>query len=162
MHTSQNTDSNGVQRIVSDIVDLCELQWQLLTVDGQEAKRRAVKAAVVLAIAASVALASLLSATIGLAWLLHEWSGLTEGLSFLIVSGAALLLAGIAGLYGLQLLSKAGESLHESRREFAENIRWLKGVVLYPKTSARNQLRHGTFSPEHVDREESRFRNFRT
>lgn len=157
MTSTHKACSNGVQRITADIFDLCELQWQLLTVDAQEARRRAIKAALVLAIATCIALASLLSTLFGLAWLLHEWSGLAVGWSFLIVGGVALLLSLLAGLLGLQLLSKAGESLDGTRREFAENIRWLKGVILNPKTSARNQLRHDSFPADQVDLEESRF-----
>lgn len=162
MHTTEPTNnSKGVRRVVSDIVDLCELQWQLLTVDGQEAKRRAVQAAVVLAIAICIALASLPSVTIGLGWLLHDQIGLSVGLSLLIVGSVALLLALIAGMIGLRILSKAGDSLDETRRELAENIRWIKGAVLHPHSSARNQIRRESFPPDHVDPEKSRFRNDR-
>jgi uncharacterized membrane protein YqjE len=157
-----HADSNGVQRVLSDIVELCELQWQLLNVDGQEAKRRAVKAAIVLAVATCVALAGLLSATIGLGWLLHEQSEIPVGLAFLMVAGVALVFAVLAGVIGLRLLAKASESLNETKREFAENVRWIKGVVLHPKTSARNQLRRESFStacgePERTQAERARF-----
>jgi uncharacterized membrane protein YqjE len=145
MNGDQN--SSGFARVVSDIVDLCELQLQLLAVDSQEAKRRGVKAAICLAFAAIVTLTATITAIIGLGYVVHEQFNFSIGQSLLIVSAVAVHIAIIAGYLGAKLLGKANDSLSEVKSEFAENMRWIKGVVLKPSQSPRNQLRRETFTP---------------
>ena len=144
----QQERQGGFQRVISDIVDLCELQWQLLTVDGQEAKRRAVKAAILIAFGGVVALSGITAAVIGCGWLMHEQFELSPGVSFLLTSGIAMTLAVVCLLLGAKLLGRANASLSEAKREFSENVKWVKSVVLSPNTSPRNQLRREDFAPE--------------
>lgn len=144
---SNERDQGGFSRVISDIVDLCELQLQLLSVDSQEAKRRGVKAIICLAFAATIALTAAMTAMIGLGFILHEQYDFSVGQALLIVSGGAILVAAIAAFLGAKLIGKANDSLSEVKSEFAENMRWIKGVVLKPSQSPRNQLRRETFSP---------------
>ncbi len=96
----KNSGTRGFQRVLTDIVDLCELQWQLLSVDGQEAKRRAVTGGVFVAAGGVVALASTTSAVLASGWLLHEQFALSVGVSFLITTAVALVVAMIGLLIG--------------------------------------------------------------
>jgi len=155
----QSYKRGGFQRVIADVIDLCELQWQLLSVDGQEAKRRATNAAVFLCVGAMIALCALLAAVLGAGWLLAESTIFGVGVSFLIVAAVALLIALVTLWLGARSLSKANESLSETKREFNENVQWIKSVILQPETSPRNQLRHGSFPTEHVPPDESRFRD---
>jgi len=144
---SNEHNQGGFGRVISDIVDLCELQIQLLSVDSQEAKRRGVKAIICLALAAIITLTAAITAMIGLGFVLHEQYDFTVGQALLIVSGSGILIALVAAFLGAKLIGKANESLSEVKSEFAENMRWIKGVVLKPDQSPRNQLRRETFSP---------------
>ncbi|MGB7347212.1 MAG: phage holin family protein [Pirellulaceae bacterium] len=144
---SNDRNQSGFGRVINDIVDLCELQIQLLSVDSQEAKRRGVKAIICLAFAAIVALTAAMTAVVGLGFVLHEQYDLTVGQALLIVSGGTILIALLAAYLGIKLIRKANDSLSEVKSEFAENMRWIKAVVLKPDQSPRNQLRRETFSP---------------
>lgn len=153
--------STSATRLLGDIIELFELQWQLFAVDSAEAKQKSTKAIIFLALAFVAAMAGLMSAVLGIGWSLQEMTALSAGLSFLIVSGITLLTAAGLAVVALKSLSNANESLSETKREFGENIKWLKGVILHPKTSPRNQIRHASFRAENVPIEESRFQHLR-
>ncbi len=156
MRPQSNGAIGGLQHVISDILDLCELQWQLFSVDGQEAKRHCVKAGICLAIGLEVALAAFLAAVLGVGWLLHEQYALPVGTSILIASGVALLLAVATLLVAARLLAKASEALKETRRELGENVRWIKSVVLQPGSSSSNQRPQTGAAPEIVSADASR------
>jgi uncharacterized membrane protein YqjE len=156
-----NHRADGVRRIINDLTDLCELQWQLLQIDSQEARRYATRSFLLLVITACLLLPGLLAAALSAGWLIHEFTALSVGFAFLVVSIAVLLFAAICGFLSLRTFSKASASLSETRREFSENVRWVRSVFLKPSTSARNQLRHESFSPSEVPHNESRFQHFR-
>ncbi|TWU58254.1 phage holin family protein [Rubripirellula reticaptiva] len=144
---SEERNQGGFGRVIGDIVDLCELQFQLLSVDSREAKRRGIKAVIFLALAAIITLTAAMTAMIGLGFVLHEQFDLTAGEALLIVSSIAMFVAMIAALTGAKMIGKANDSLIEVKREFAENMRWIKAVVVKPRQSARNQFRRETFPP---------------
>ncbi|NND96121.1 MAG: phage holin family protein [Pirellulaceae bacterium] len=147
MHQTQ-TRSGGFQRVMSDIADLCELQWQLLSVDGQEAKRRAVRAAIFIGIGGITALSGLMALMLAIGRVIHEQFDLSLGIAYLITAAVALVIAGLSMLIGAKLVGRANASLSESKQEFAENVRWIRSVLLKPSTSPRNQLRREDFAPE--------------
>jgi len=151
-NTSQQAQQSSFQRVMSDIADLCELQMQLLSLDSQLAKRRAIKAVVFLLVAGIVAFCAFVVAAVAVGYLIHEqlqWplsaSMATAGLIFLV-------LAGLSGWLGSRQIGKANAALSETKRELSENVRWIKSVMLAPKTSPRNQLRREDFPPEFVER----------
>jgi len=159
MHSDQK--SSGVRRVIADIIELCELQWQLLTVDGQEAKRRAVKGVIYLMISLLSGIAATFAAVLAAGWLLHDQLGWSVGIALTLVSGVSIVITGLAGLMGTRTMVKANASLRETKEEFSENVRWIKQVVLEPHSSPCNQLRRGNFSPDLVDCCESRFQHLR-
>lgn len=151
----QNQQSGGFHRVMQDVIELCELQWQLLAVDGEEAKRRGVKGIALLVCGALVLLAAFNALVIGVGYLLHEYFEFSIGIGIVISCGAFFVLALISCLLGARSLGKANESLAETKREFAENVRWIKSVVLSPRTSARNQLRRESFPIDRMHPQES-------
>lgn len=136
-----NTDQPaGVRRVISDVADLAELQLQLLAIDGQEAARRSVAAVVWLAIAVVLLISTTTALLVALGWILHETVEWSMGLSLLTVAGIALL--GTCLVLGLAYLSlkRAVGAMSETGAEFAENLRWLKAVIVSPD-SPRNTIR---------------------
>ncbi len=141
---------SGFRQVIRDCFDMFELQIELLSVDSQEARRKAGFAIVLGGTAAGLGASMITVLMIALGFVLHEQAEFTVGVSLLIVCGAAaavmVALAGIA----LWLLRGASTALAEAKSEFAENLRWIKATILSPDASARNQLRAESF-PDPVE-----------
>jgi Putative Actinobacterial Holin-X, holin superfamily III len=135
---------SGFRRVVRDIADLCELQVQLLAIDGKVAAGRGGAAAVVLTIAAIFGLSAVLTCLLALASLLHEQAAWTVSSSLLAAAGVAALIGGLFALIGMSFYKKAMSAFDETRSEFAENLRWLKAAVA-PETSPRAQVSENSF-----------------
>lgn len=137
---------SGFRQVVRDCFDLLELQIELLSVDSQEARRKAVSALALGGTAAAIGASMVTVLMIALGFILHEQAEFTVGVSLLIVCGVAaaviITLAGIASW----MLRGASSALAETKSEFVENLRWIKATILSPDTSARNQLRAESFS----------------
>lgn len=137
---------SGFRRVVRDVADLCELQIELLAVDGKVATRRSGIAIALLLISAIFALAAITAAVIALAALLHENAHWTISSSLLAAAGIAAAAGILFTIIGLIVLRKALSALDETRSEFAENLRWIKAVVVAPETSPRAQVREDSFN----------------
>jgi len=146
---NQSQPVSGFQRVFKDVSDLCELQWQLLSVDSQQAKQQATRAVICLTAAGVIAFCGLSAAAIGVGFVLQESFDLYPGVGMLLSALIFLIIAGLATLIGIKLIGKANASLSETKQEFAENVRWIKSVIISPQTSARNQLRREDFPPEY-------------
>ncbi|KAA5542635.1 phage holin family protein [Roseiconus nitratireducens] len=136
---------SSVRRVMGDVIDLCELQMQLLSVDAQSAQRKLTRAVACGATAAVLAGSALTAAVFGGGYLLHELTELTVGVSMLIVSGAVFVVVAIMLFVAISSLNAAAAAMSETKSEFAENLRWLKATLISPETSARNQLRDESF-----------------
>lgn len=136
----------GIRRVVRDIADLCELQLELLAVDGKEATRKSTKALAILMIATVFGLAAVTAATFALASSFHEIAKWPMSGSLLAAGGIAALLAGIFAALSLVQLKKAMSALDETRSEFAENLRWIKAAIITPETSPRAQVQQDSFA----------------
>src|SRR6056297_54170 len=142
---------NSFQNVTRDILDLCELQMQLLSVDSQAARRKMTRAAVYGLTAMASAGAALTVLLVGLGFLLHELADLSAGTGLLIVGGVTFLI--VLGLLAAAWFAvrSAASDLNETKSEFAENLRWLKATIVSPGSSPRHQLRSETF-PEFDER----------
>ena len=78
---------SGFRRVVRDVADLCELQFELLAVDGKIAVHRSAIAAVTLLIGAIFGLSAVVAIVLALASLLHEQAGWTISSSLLAAAG---------------------------------------------------------------------------
>jgi hypothetical protein len=135
---------SGFRRVVRNIADLCELQVQLLAVDGKVAAGRGGTAAVVLTIAAIFGFSAVVTSLLALASLLHEQAAWTVSSSLLAAAGVAAVIGGLFTLFGTIFYKKAMSAFDETRSEFAENLRWLKAAVA-PETSPRAQANENSF-----------------
>ncbi|WP_197167751.1 phage holin family protein [Neorhodopirellula pilleata] len=144
-----NTQS-GFRQVIRGCCDLFELQLELLSVDSQEARRKAISALALGGSAATLGASMITVLMIALGFLLHEQADLTVGLSLLIVCAVTLvLIVTLAGI-AFRLLRAASSALAETKSEFLENLRWIKATIISPDTSARNQLRSESY-PDPVE-----------
>lgn len=142
--------TEGFQRVTRDIIDLCELQMQLLAIDSRESMRKAISAVVLVSIAGVLGIVALTVLLLSAAWGLHDIFGWSLSAALLTVGVVAGLITMILMFAGLRAIRAAGRLLEEPRGEFAENLRWLKGVLLTPDRSARYQLRRESFNDRYA------------
>lgn len=123
-------ERTGFKRLIGDFADLCELQLELLAVDGKKACKTGFMAAVFLSLAIATAISVTTVLFAALAWFIHatwEWS---PGNS-LLMSGAIGALISIVLLVATYLSAKYSiASLEETRGEFAQNLAWLKSLIV--------------------------------
>ncbi len=120
-----NSANTSFRQVVRDVVDLCELQLQLLSVDSQEARRKSIRAAVLAGIAVTLIGSMLTALLIALGFIVHENVGLTVGMSILAVCGVVASGAAMMLVIAAKLLKAAAASMGETKSEFTENLRWL-------------------------------------
>lgn len=140
VNNGHRSRASGFRDIVGDCVELGGLQLQLLSVDGKEASQRAAKGLVLCGAGALFGLTTLLTATLGGGWLIHEWGGLSVGVSLLIMAGCTLLLTVGLAVVGGMLFKRAVDSMQETASELRTNVKWIKEVLFDPESS-RNQMR---------------------
>lgn len=138
-------DSSSFRKVTRDILDLCELQMQLLSVDSQAAKRELARAAGSAAAAATLAGSALTVALFGGSFLLHEQTSLSVGGALLTIGAVAFATVALLLLVAYHAARSAAAAMSETRSEFAENLRWLKATLISPESSPRNQFRSETF-----------------
>jgi Putative Actinobacterial Holin-X, holin superfamily III len=132
----------GFRRVVRDIADLCELQLELLAVDGKVAANRLGAAVALFAIAGCFAFSAVTVTVLSIASLLHEEANWTVSSSLLAAAGIAALVGGIVITIGLVVGKKALESLDQTRTEFAENLRWIKAAIVGQDSDSENPVDH--------------------
>lgn len=147
MHNPEDTNESlsSFQRVVRDVLDLCELQMQLISVDSQAAKRSLVRAIACGATALAIAGSALTVAMVAAGFLLGEFTELTTGGALLVVSAAFFAIVIVLGWLAMKAILAASAAMSETKSEFAENLRWLKSTLISPQTSARNQIRRDSF-----------------
>lgn len=137
--------TTGFRRVVRDIADLCELQAELLAVDGRVAADRSGKAAAMLMVAAIFGVCAVAASVFALASFLHEQASWTISSSLLASAGIAAVIGVLFALVGWTIWKQALSALDETRSEFAENLRWIKAAVIAPESSPRAQVNENSF-----------------
>ena len=132
--------------MVRNVFDLAELQFQLLSVDSQEARHKATKAIVLIASAIALSSAMLTVALFGTGYVLHENLQWSIGASMLAVSGATAVVILLFLIIAARLVKSAAAAMQETKAEFTENLRWIKSTILSPQTAPHNQIRRESFS----------------
>ncbi|WDQ14994.1 phage holin family protein [Rhodopirellula sp. P2] len=135
----------SIQKVLRDVLDLCELQLQLLSVDAQAAKRKLTTAAIFAVIALALAGSALTVSLVGLGFLLDEMTELSTGGALLTLAVVTFAIVGGLLFIAAKAIQAATDAMSETKSELAENVRWLKATMLSPSTSARNQLRRESF-----------------
>jgi len=151
---------SGIKRLIHDITDLIELQFELFAVDGKLFFSKSLVGLTCLTIASATAISSV---TIGLSslagWLHfeHEW-GVPAAL---LVAAALGLLITTCLLVGVFVSARSAmASVGESRTELKENVAWLKALLLrdnFPPGSSGDEEHepHDAFNTEFYRQRES-------
>lgn len=140
--------NSSFQKVIRDLVDLWELQWQLFSVDAQAAKRSLGRSIVCSLVALLLVGSGITVFLFGLGFLLDEWTQLSTGMSLLAVGVATLVVVGVLLLIAMSGAKTAAAAMDESKSEFSENLRWLKATLIVPESSPRNQFRRESFTNE--------------
>lgn len=146
---------SSIQRVIRDVIDLCELQMQLLSVDSQAAKRKLTGALACGAAAATLAGAALTVLLVGGGLLLGETTSLSPAGGLLVSGGLTFAVVVLLLILALTAVRSAAAAMNETKSEFAENLRWLKATLISPEASARNRMRSESF-PDHELHDEPR------
>ncbi len=138
--------NSSFQKVIHDLIDLWELQWQLFSVDAQAAKRSLGRAIVCSLVALLLVGSGFTVFLFGLGFLLDEWTVLSTGTALLIVGAGTLVVVGVLLLIAMSGAKSAAAAMDESKSEFSENLRWLKATLVAPDSSPRNQFRRESFT----------------
>lgn len=130
-HAAQERESvtRNVADLAHDVITLAELQCRLLGADLREGAGKSRMPAVMLVTAPILALAALPVILFGCARGLMMATGWSEAAALVTVGGGALLLAGVLGWIGWSRLRSATRILSRSKREFTENLHWIKTAL---------------------------------
>lgn len=124
---------SGFQRVVTDIGELCELQWELFLVDSREARKSLAPAMLATIAVICLVVAAIVAFTLGLAWTLAQQTALDMGSALLLVALFAALIALGSIWFAWSQMNHALDHYRDSRSEFSENLRWLKSTLLQPE-----------------------------
>lgn len=152
--------TDGFRRVLKDCIELAELQFQLLSIDSQEARRTMSVAAAMCGVAAAVGSSMTTVLLFALGYLIHEQSELSVGVSLLIVCGFTFVLIAMLGWFSLRLVRTAASAMAETKSEFVENLRWIKSTILERDGFGRDQQRGESFdAPPGVSSQQDRYVN---
>lgn len=129
----------NLAEFASDVTTLAELQTKLAVLDMKASAGKMAVPVVVLVVSGVLALAALPVLLLGLGELLAQFTTLSRGFSYLIVSGAFLVLAALLTVVSLPRIGPAFASFERSNEELTRNIAWLKTVLAH---SGRHPTHH--------------------
>jgi Putative Actinobacterial Holin-X, holin superfamily III len=120
-----------------DALTLAELQFQLVELDLHDAQRRLTSGLSLLSIGALVG-ASTLPALIGAVSLgLAQIAKIELWIALLINVGVALFISICAMIVGTRKLKLQGGVFTRSRKEWRQNVKWLKAMLSHPEKHHR-------------------------
>ena len=134
---------SNVGDFVHDILTLSELQGRLLLVDAQQARDRAIRPAVLGAVAAVLLLASFPVALFGVAELL-TLAGLPTWAALLISAGIGIVVSGLLGWLAWRAIRSTFQVFDRSREEFSQNLTWIKSALRSGTRPSRSVARTET------------------
>jgi glucan phosphoethanolaminetransferase (alkaline phosphatase superfamily) len=141
-----NQPATGIRRVVRDVADLCELQLELLAVDGKEATQRSAAAFGMVLVASVFGLSAVTVAVLALASALHENWEWTLSSSLLAAAGIAALGAIMFAILSFIFVKRAVSAFNETRSELAENMRWIKFAIVSSEYSGYENGKQKNFN----------------
>jgi len=121
----------NVAEFGNDVMTLVELQAQLAALDFNEAKSRAIIPLVLIVVSASLLLASLPVALLGIAWLVAAALSVSIGWAALLTAAVVAVVAVVVSAVSLNRLLGSLESFRHTREELARNVAWLRTVLVH-------------------------------
>lgn len=154
------TSGNGSRRsatvgtVIGDIAELVELQLKLIALNSQEAKSKAVSAAMMGTVAAGLFAMACLFTLGAVALALYQYTELAMWSAFAVVGLSCLAVAGILGWLASRHFKECTHAWSVSKRELSENVRWLKQSLTGhapPSTRSETSSTADTYHP-HFER----------
>ncbi len=121
--------ARSIGSMVSDVLSLTELQYQLFKSDTTEAVQRTYLAISVLLVGSLIILSCLPVGLMALVHLVHQTTELSLGISYAIVMAIGLLFGSLIGYVGFRRLQNVGNVYRRSQEELTQNVRWLKSSL---------------------------------
>lgn len=140
---------SSIGSLLSDLVDLFELQVELFRVDSQAAKESFGKSVVLGAAAVMLSGSAMTVLLLGLGFLLRDYTSIPTGIAVTVTGAIALAFVGILAWAAVRSVQQAAACMTQATSELSENLKWIKATLISPNTSARNQIRRESF-PEHA------------
>lgn len=119
----------GFKRVARDVTDLCELQLQLLAVDGKVATRRGALAGLALGLALTISVSAITTLLLSAGWAVHEFFHWPVSGGLLLSAGVALVVVVVLVWIAYRALKQALGCLDETRSEMAQNLKWIKSML---------------------------------
>ena len=142
--------AQAVVRSASDlwhhILTLGELQTRLVALELGEAAERARTAALLIAVGAVLAFASLPVILACLALVLVEVAGMTPAAAFAIASGLAVVVSSVLIAVGWRQFRRNSTGVSRSREEWRRNWRWLKETLRRERAAGERSRASSTHS----------------
>lgn len=124
------THDGGVAEFLGDVASLVDLQAKLVFLDVKETVKEATLPFSLAAIGIALIASSLPVALFGAAWLLATALGWHLGWAMLLTSAIALIVAGLATVYGWRRVRRSLDRFRRSGNELAKNVTWIRAVLL--------------------------------
>ncbi len=126
-------------RVVSDLVALAELQWELFRSDARQCASRLMLAAALAGAGLVLLLAAIPIALAALALLLATWMPYAG--AFALAALLALIVAGLLVLSARDWLRNIAGAFASSREEFVHSLEWIKGAAKRGQTDDERAAR---------------------
>ncbi len=137
----------GIGHVVSDVITLFELQFQLASIDAMNAKGKLVQGIIVGATSLSLVLAAFTTVLFSTAYMIHEHYERTLGSCLLAVSVGGLVIAAIAMWMALRSLRSANAAMSVTKKELSENLHWLKASLTASDDALKSSTRPDPLTP---------------
>lgn len=121
--------AHSLADLAHDATLLCELQTKLFKAELDSAAKKVAMPLAMFAVAAVLALSSIPLLLVCFAFVLVEFAGLNQSLSFLLASLLGMVIAGTLGAIGYFVLKKLGWPFPKSQSELKRNLEWFRGSM---------------------------------
>ncbi|MCO6042365.1 phage holin family protein [Aeoliella sp. ICT_H6.2] len=129
MNPDLKPKSSPTRQLVSDIVELGELQLELLKADASDAAKNMLASLAIAVFAACLILAAAPVLLTAVAHWLTQQTELSMAASLASVSAVTAAIAGVLGASAYHLAKRGAKSLERSRGELQRNLAWLKSSL---------------------------------
>jgi MFS superfamily sulfate permease-like transporter len=134
---------DNVAELISDVGSLAELQWQLFTLDAQQAWQRALWPLVIVGAALGIALGTVPVLLLGIAQVLVELFEISTAVAYISVAVVFAIIAGVTAKIAIARLRTATESFRRSREELRHNVQWMQRVIQTRGRTERSPMMPG-------------------
>lgn len=121
--------SESVAKFIRDLLKMCDLQFQLLSVDFRAVAQSGRAGTILMLISTAIMIGSLPVFMFGIAGVLHLVAHIPVEYAWLLV-GSVMFLAGVVVLrLAVAQVMKSLQAMQRSHEEFRRNVEWIRSVL---------------------------------